>query len=656
MFFMSAIMRRALFLGAFAATFAWLVWGFQWSQTWTAAWSKPKATETERLVQEVAARDPKAAEEIKSLQARSDARALGAVLADADRRGGLDEIRRIASQTKPGQKPAALRLAELAVNANINIDGEQRDGVLLAHGPAVEVLSGADADVDEYLDNLERASKDPSAWSLVRDDPVGLVVWMNVESRELQDYYARERDWLAPALAESTTDVAALIRGLQVSKDFHPLVKETLVELDLGRAGFELFLEHGALVQSAVTAKRIPLAEVLEVVFANRDLVVARQKEQSPEQIADWLAGLRANKPQVWKHARTTPLALRLNEQAPDVAERLLEKFGADDVAAFLFAQYENEIPSAAKAIDRFGDLGFYILNRYHEDQRVHALLNEPSVGVRVVPYLAQFGDAGLDKATSNRAWLDKYFKPDGSPLEKEWWTKIPFGAAADVARNWATGKPNEWSELGWASLDAADAALLVASFGGSAVVTQGGKQAVKRVAVAEAREGASRLAAGSRLAAREAMAAGRSASLLRRASGLGHSVVSAAGRTALRASERAAAIVRGSVAGWTSLTPLMRKWTARALLGVGLYITLKERTLPMVADKAGALLEKVARKPLESLGEGLRSALAAITGVDPTRLGTAVGIGLYVAILASLVAATWLLRPRLRRKVVYVS
>ena len=71
-------------------------------------------------------------------------------------------------------------------------------------------------------------------------------------------------------------------------------------------------------------------------------------------------------------------------------------------------------------------------------------------------------------------------------------------------------------------------------------------------------------------------------------------------------------------------------------------------------AEKAGALLDKIARQPLESLGAGLRNALAAITGIDPAAMGTAVGIGMYAAVLASLCTATWLLRPQ-RRKVVYV-
>jgi hypothetical protein len=647
-------LRLLTFAGLACATAVWGAFGVRWSHAWTAEWGRPPLTEVERLTNEVAARDPKAGEQIQSLQARSDARALAASLVIADRRGGIDEVRKLAAAGPTGPKPPSLRLAELAIDSSLNLDREQRDGVLLAHGPAVEILSGANAEVTAYLDQLERASKDVSAWSLVRDDPVGLIVWMNVPERSLQDYYARERDWLAVALAESASDPSGLTRYLQVSKEFHPLVKQALVELDLGRVGFELFLEHGPLVQASVNAAKIPLDETLEIVFANRDLVVAKSNDHSPDQAAQWLASVRANKPNVWKYARTTPLALRLDAQASDVAERLLERFGADDVAAFLFAAYENEVSVAARAIDRFGDLAFYVLNRYHEDPRVHRLLADTSVGVRLVPYLAQFGDAGLDRVSANRGWLDKYFARDGTPLEKEWWTKIPGGGAADVARNWSTGKPNEWSELGWASLDVADAALLVASFGGSAVLTQGSKQAVKRAAISEARESALRLGQGARLAAREALVAGRSASMLRRAAGLSRSVVSSAGRTALRASENAASLVRNSASGWTRLSPTVRKWVARGLLGAGLYITLKERTLPMVAEKAGALMERIARQPLESLGEGLRSALASV-GVDPNSLGTAVGIGLYAAVLGSLAAGTWLLRPR-RRGVVYIG
>jgi hypothetical protein len=235
MFAAIGLVRRAAFLGAAAALAAWLIWGFAWSQRWTASWDHPKAGPTDRMLQDLAARDAKAAEVLQGLRAHSDSVALDAVLAAEERRGGLENIRRFAQSAKPGAKPPALRLAELALNAKLNIDHGQREGVLLAHGPAVEVLSDADAGVDEYLDQLEKASKDPAAWSLVRDDPTGLVVWMHVKDKALVDYYARERDWLAPALAESAGDAGALTRCLQFAQEYHPLVREALVDLTLGQ-------------------------------------------------------------------------------------------------------------------------------------------------------------------------------------------------------------------------------------------------------------------------------------------------------------------------------------------------------------------------------------------------------------------------------------
>jgi hypothetical protein len=408
------------------------------------------------------------------------------------------------------------------------------------------------------------------------------------------------------------------------------------------------------LVQTAVVNKKIPLDETLEVVFANRDLVNAKQNQGvSVNDAAQWLADIRANKPEVWKYARTTPLALRLNDQAPDVAEHVLQRFGADDVAAFLFVEYDADVPAAAHSLDRFGDLAFVVLNRFHDDARFRRLFAEPTVGLRLIPYAARYESAGLDQAIGNQGWIDKYVDSQGNPVEKEWWTMIPGGGLADVARNWATGKPNEWSELGWGALDVADAALLVASLGTSAVATEAGEQAVKRVVITEAREGATRFAQGARSAAHEALAAGRTPSLLRRAAGMTHAAVSAAGRTAARVGERVASSVRGAASAWGKLPPTLRKYTARALLGVGLFITLRERTIPMAAEKVGAAVEAVVKDPVRSLGQGLVDALGTL-GVDAKHWGSAAALGLWVAVAGSLLAATWMLRPR-RRQVVYV-
>ncbi len=123
-----------------------------------------------------------------------------------------------------------------------------------------------------------------------------------------------------------------------------------------------------------------------------------------------------------------------------------------NDIATFLYANYPNAILPAAAAVNEYSDLAIYLLRKYSDDgqSRMHRFLNDPKIGMRAIPFVARFGDQGLDRLQENLGWLDKYFDADGKAKDKEWWTQIPGGAALDVARNWAHGHPNEWSELGW--------------------------------------------------------------------------------------------------------------------------------------------------------------------------------------------------------------
>ena len=84
-------------------------------------------------------------------------------------------------------------------------------------------------------------------------------------------------------------------------------------------------------------------------------------------------------------------------------ARAFLKRFAGNDVAGFLFAAYEEEVVPAAAALNRFGDLGFYILNRYQDDPRAHALLADPEIGPRMVPFLAMFQDQGFERLADDR-------------------------------------------------------------------------------------------------------------------------------------------------------------------------------------------------------------------------------------------------------------
>ena len=211
--------------------------------------------------------------------------------------------------------------------------------------------------------------------------------------------------------------------------------------------------------------------EVLEILYTNGETL---SQSPNPEELAAQLALLRQRKPSVWNEAREQPLALKLEADAPQYADALLKHYAADDIAAFLYTSYPNAILPAAAAVKEYGDLAIFLLRKYSDDGqgRMHRFLNDPKIGMRVIPFVAMFGDQGLDRLQENLGWLDKHLDPDGKPKDKEWWTHIPGGAALDVARNWANGHPNEWSELGWGALDVADAALLIASFGSSSSMT----------------------------------------------------------------------------------------------------------------------------------------------------------------------------------------
>ena len=82
-----------------------------------------------------------------------------------------------------------------------------------------------------------------------------------------------------------------------------------------------------------------------------------------------------------------------------------------------------------------------------------------------------------FNRIEDNVKWVDRYVSKDGKLTEEKasLIEACPFvGGMATVAKNWAKGYPCEWSEIGWAALDVADCALLIASLGASSAVTVG--------------------------------------------------------------------------------------------------------------------------------------------------------------------------------------
>ncbi|HVJ81176.1 MAG TPA: hypothetical protein VNC50_08910, partial [Planctomycetia bacterium] len=97
----------------------------------------------------------------------------------------------------------------------------------------------------------------------------------------------------------------------------------------------------------------------------------------------------------------------------------------------------------------------------------------------------------------------------------------------------------------------------------------------------------------------------------------------------------------------WAVLPPSVRRWTLRGLVGAGLFVTLKERTLPALGDEVALSIERIAKAPLEAIGEKLRSAVGALLGMSPEAIGPAAAVGLYAVVLAFFGGFAWLTRPR---------
>ena len=686
-------MFRTILFTIFAlATLAWLVAGHPLSQRMTGTDSTPSEAVLNRITDELVKEDPTAAATVTRLRENKEIEqlALASAVQDAETRGGLPAVNSLlkpSSQT--GVIPGEVRLAMLATDPSRFPVHEDRERFLYAHGSVLDVLhrTGNSAATDVYLTNLEAAGEDPELWRSTFDDAIALVLFDAVTDEDSRAYYSKEKDqdWLEETLAQlggmvevedddpgASADMIA--DALRVAQRYHPYFKQSIVEHDFDAGVYFLFKAYGDLIQHAVRAHAIPLDEVLEFVFANQDFLERNHAQQS-SQLAALLAHTRNEKPSVWLAARESALALRLNADVPQHAEALLKKYRGDDIAILLYAGYESEVVFAADALVKFEDLAVYILCHYEDTPAFHKALTKPGIGPRLIPYVARFGDPGLDRLAENKAWLDKYFLPDGTPREKEWWTQIPGGAALDVARNLANGHPNEWSELGWAALDVADAALLVASFGASSAVTttakQGGKTVIRKVgkdqikrqvmragrdqATAIARQG-SRAAAKRETRSLLRQVAGRSMRVFRAVRDpvtKGWRMALAAGRIVITPAEKVFTAAKDLYRTWKSVPPTTRKIVYRSLLAVGLFVTITERTIPAIPDigeAAGKFVKDVVEDTASGISEGLENAIEGLVGQEIGQLKLIISWGVYAFVLVLLAGLTWSTRSVFRR------
>jgi hypothetical protein len=546
----------------------------------------------------------------------------------------------------------------------------------------------------EYLKQLEKASQNPDEWRRVRDNPMMIQLMMSGVDLDGLEFYDREKEWLDDVLyllltsidIDSNTEpnidynihqnisqkidrkidqpdnqtsasfVTELNSGgtvhdqwtrhlIRTIRQNHPYFRDAIREylqdsqIDTNTGlifVFDMFERYGRTIQLCIDNGAVPLEELLGVMFANPDY--CERYIHFPEKLAARLITIRQQMPNVWEHA-DRQLVFQLSDDVPEIADELCRQFGTDDIAVFLYLNYGDAIRQASTAVNKFGDLAIYILNRYSDSELFKKYLKDFSLGVRLVPYVAMFEDKGLERLESNHSWLDKYFDTEGNPKQDKWYETLPGGGAFKVAGNWAKGYPSEWSELGWAALDVADASLLIASLGTSAAVTTmktAGTTTVKVGTKTLARDTVTTvLKSGTRVTSKGSrnLAKTQKSFLFRQGirtlAKQPFHLIPQSGRLLVRAGQSVSITplkkltsgiyrsARSVYTSWQGVNPVTRKIVYRSLLATGLVITLWNRTipelkttLPQIGEKVGALIADSAKVGAETLASVLNGFL----------------------------------------------
>ena len=449
-----------------------------------------------------------------------DQNALVAAIKIEENRYGPSALREMATRLKSdsGSPLPWFELASIATNPDLISGPENIENFLAGNSTAYGLLydSGSFELAEWYQSMLREAARNSGRdWQIIQGDPTALLVWtaLGRSHPDLWSYFIAESEWLSdtllfvapndlPETANPEQRLAWIPETVAGLKKYHPLGREIYLEAvaDSENAPMEeledIFsetalliaglLKYGDIVHYTSVKNNLPVAEVLELLVVNPDMF---EPPEHRAQRDDWavkqaarLIQIQKNRPNVWGAAHMKPLVLKLDAIVPDLSESLISKYGADDVATFLFDNFEEiDIAKAAAAVDKFGDLAIYIFQKYGWDPNLSILLR--THGPRIVPFLAVYGDSqGVERLTSEKGqgWLNKYFDEEGNERDKGWIAAVPLiGGPTEIIKNVAQGHPSTWGELGWAALDVVDGALLVASLGATAPVTAG-KQSVK--------------------------------------------------------------------------------------------------------------------------------------------------------------------------------
>jgi hypothetical protein len=737
------ITRTSVFIGSFLAFIGLLSQYATLPDSLAKRFAPPQQVALEQAISQLMIRDPNAADLLRKLQDNRERRAIEAALREQQSLPGGDVLRsaeviaRNLTDSNDSLATQRYELAKIAGDTNLLHTQAERDAFVIAHATALDALTSlqkvpeqgktiAEQSVSDYMSRLRKATAQPALFRRTASDPIAMVLFEEVADEDVRDFYIRSNDdrthpdWLKEVIAvsvqgagdspspmrltsysrlqdESGDEPPPVSVGdvVRVAYENHPIFQQAIFD-DLAlpedqrrppAVVVSLFQEYGPIIRMAVgPAGNVPRSEILDVIFANEDFIedaADRDGREAPVKLAAHFAYLQKSKPGVWREARYSPLALRLEREAPNDANVVLEKYGPDDIATLLFTGYEEALPKATKSVAQFGDLAITVLQMYSDEEGganglFHQALMNPRIGTRIVPFVASKGDQGLSQVEDNIAWLDKYFKEDGTPRDKSYLEAIPFvGAPANVVKNMVNGHPNEWSELGWAALDVADVGLLVCTFGASAAkqpAQQAAKQAVKAAARQAAKQAAIR---GTRAAAvtatRAAARVARSQlgkSLLRAARVAGKAIVFT-GRVltkAWRVFKQILSMSHAAIAtvitkandlrkAWAAVPQSVRRAVYGGLLTATLYVRLRYKTVPefhLLGQELGTFAGSIVKQAGVTVATAFAAFVDEAFGDVLSRFGRFAGWAAYLAALGFFGAAAWKTYPFGGRKVRY--
>ena len=378
--------------------------------------------------------------------------------------------------------------------------------------------------------------------------------------------------------------------------------------------------------------------EVLDVLLCNLDLFREDREKKRMAFFFKDVEDMRKNSG-MWNYARCTPHSLRLFRANPYDAPEVIEKYAHAGIPTLLVACSMREdgsvdmnaLCNAVVAQKTYGEVAVYVMNVCAGDPRFMQALHKDW---RSVAYMAKRVDdpdsrgKSLDSlcSTDGAACLDDELNADGTPAEGSWYEYIPGGAVVKVVGKWARGVPCEWSEVGWAIVDVAEGAALVASMvvapGAGPIAVRAATQAGRSAAKVCTRE-MSKMAME-----RAARSAGKAGSgLLRRMALSVKDLGVAAAKSSVKVMRKIAKPMLSVLKN-----PRVCRWAGMGLLGMELGF----RTIPHVYDIAEGLSSTMT----EALGDAA-AGLAAGTakGIMDCVDGKIRGIGVNAKFFIGLIS-----------------